>query len=189
MVSLHFWLFKNTLIRFVTGLNASSPGESSPLSLDCRASPSPSNLFVSSASTTNFTQDPSTSTAKRARKNTKPPKLDECVPKAESPPNDQPTILFQLPQGTVYAPSESPQSLSPAPNLSANSKTEAHQVDSTDLFSATINGSSSSASSASPNAPNPDDQQQILNNILFNGANMQNIFDFMSRLSDSGNHK
>lgn len=101
---------------------------------------------------------------------------------------EQPTVLFQLPQGIVYAP-ESPQSSSsPAPS---NQFLKPDSVDSSNLFSAAVmNGSSSSASSASPVAPNSDDQQQqLINNFLMNGQNMQQFFELMSRLGGGESNK
>lgn len=103
---------------------------------------------------------------------------------------EQPTILYQVPQGTVYA-NDSPtnsSAVTPLPPLSL----DAYQQNSPKLFSAALNGSSSSASSASPANTNDDPNQQLLNSLLFNGGNnmnVQHLVDFLSHFNKDSNGK
>lgn len=88
---------------------------------------------------------------------------------------DQPTVLFQLPQGTVYATEHSP-TITPPPQLiaSSNFSSEGCTENSPHLFSATVNGTPSSTSSAS----NVEEHNSSLLNCG-NNAQIQQFFELL----------
>ncbi|KAI6175212.1 MADS-box domain-containing protein [Aphelenchoides fujianensis] len=112
-----------------------------------RSSPPPSSSSVLSRTGTSAAKQKKRPAVSRSRVVESPPQREAV----------EPTVLFQLPQGTVYAADES---LESPPPLSA-----ASPLDSSALFSASGMASGSPASSASPSAAQSNDDaalQQLL---------------------------